>query len=152
MIVHREYLDLQKEDTAIGGRIRAIRQRAGLSLERFAAALGCSKRALINWERSDAEPPISILPKLRDLYDVDPEWVIRGDNLVPRPRYKATDWARFDRIRKDVLAACTQVGVEFDDAVIERLVRDLFDDEPDEFEANRKQLRRTLLAISKGQV
>lgn len=143
---------MQRESTTIGERIRAVRQRAGLSLERFAAALGYSRRALINWEQCVAEPPIGILPKLRDLYDVDPEWIVRGENLVPRSRYEPTDWARFDRIKKDVLAACNQVGVEFDDPVVESLVRDLFDDEPDDFEANRKQLRRTLLAITRGRV
>lgn len=139
-----------QEPFTIGQRIRAVRQQAGLSLDRFAAALGCSRRALINWEQNAAEPPVGILPKLRDLYDVDPEWVIRGKDLVPQSRYRPTDWARFDRIADDVAAACTQVGIEYDSKVIIGLVRDLFDDDPAEYEANTKQLRRTLLAIAKG--
>lgn len=139
-----------QECSSIGQRIRAVRQQVGLSLDRFAEALGCSRRALINWEQSAAEPPITILPKLRDLYDVDPEWIIRGEDLVPRSRFRPTDWARFDRVAKDVAAACKQVGIAFDDDVITGLVRDLFDDEPADFEANSKQLRRTLLAIARG--
>jgi hypothetical protein len=43
-----------------------------------------------------------------------------------------------------------QVGIAFDDDVITGLVRDLFDDEPADYEANSKQLRRTLLAIARG--
>lgn len=136
--------------STIGERIRAVRQKAGLSLDRFAEALGYSRRALINWEQNAAEPPIGILAKLRKLYDVDPEWVVMGEDLVPQIRYGPTDWTRFDRIARDVDAACSQVGIEFDHEVLTGLVRDLFDDEPDDYEANRKQLRRTLLAIAKG--
>lgn len=139
-----------QEFSTIGQRIRAVRQQAGLSLDRFAETLGCSRRALINWEQNAAEPPIGILPKLRDLYDVDPEWIIRGEDIVPRSRFRPTDWAKFDRIAKDVAAACTQVGIEYEAKVITGLVRDLFDDEPADYEANSKQLRRTLLAIAKG--
>jgi transcriptional regulator with XRE-family HTH domain len=147
--VHGERTKLQEPPT-IGQRIRAVRQQAGLSLDRLAEALGCSRRALINWEQNAAEPPIGLLPKLRDLYDVDPEWIIRGKDLVPRSRFRLTDWARFDRIADDVAAACTQVGIGYDDKVITELVRDLFDDEPADYDANSKQLRRTLLAIARG--
>lgn len=136
--------------STIGERIRAVRQKAGLSLDRFAEALGYSRRALINWEQNAAEPPIGILAKLRNLYDVDPEWVVMGEDLVPQTQYGPTDWTRFDRIARDVDAACSQVGIEFDHEVLTGLVRDLFDDEPDDYAANRKQLRRTLLAIVKG--
>lgn len=134
----------------IGQRIRAVRQQAGLSLDRFAEALGYSRRALINWEQGAAEPPVGILRKLRDLYDIDPEWVIRGEDMAPRSRYRPTDWARYDRIADDVAAACAQVGIEYDDEVITGLVRDLFDDDPADYAANSKQLRRTLLAIARG--
>lgn len=134
----------------IGERIRAVRQRAGLSLDRFAEAIGSSRRALVNWEQNVAEPPIAVLAKLRRLYDVDPEWVVMGEDLMPRMRFGVTDWARYDRIAKDVDAACFQVGVDFEPHVRTELVRDLFDDDPSDDEANRKQLRRTLHAIAKG--
>lgn len=147
--MHGACVQLQAPPT-IGERIRAVRQKAGLPLDRFAAALGYSRRALINWEQNAAEPPIGVLAKLRLLYDVDPEWVVRGEDLVPQTRYGSTDWARFDRIARDVDAACTQVGIAFDNGVLTGLVRDLFDDDPADYEANRKQLRRTLLAIAKG--
>lgn len=148
-MMHGKSTKLQESFT-IGQRIRAVRQQAGLSLDRLAEALGCSRRALINWEQNAAEPPIGILPKLRDLYNVDPEWIIRGEDLVPQSRFRLTDWARFDRIADDVAAACAQVGIKFDDKVITGLVRDLFDDEPDDYDANSKRLRRTLLSIARG--
>lgn len=137
---------------SIGERIRAVRQRAGLSLDRFAAALGYSRRALVNWEQNAAEPPIGVLAKLRKMYDVDPEWVVLGEDLSPRTRFGQTDWARFDRITKDVELACDQVGVDFEPQVRVELIRGLFDDDPADEEANRKQLRQTLRAISKGKI
>jgi transcriptional regulator with XRE-family HTH domain len=132
-----------------GERIRAVRRRAGLSLDRFAAALGFSRRALINWEQNVGEPPIAVLAKLRQLYDVDPEWVVLGEDLAPRSHYGTIDWDRFDRIARDVDAACNQVGIELEPHVRTELVRGLFDDDPADDEANRKQLRRTLLALAK---
>lgn len=134
----------------IGERIRAVRQRAGLSLDRFAVALGYSRRALVNWEQNAAAPPIGVLDKLRELFDADPEWVIKGEDLTPRTQYRTTDWSRFDRIAREVQAACNQVGIDFEPQVHIELVRDLFDEDPTEDEANRKQLHRTLRAIARG--
>ncbi len=137
---------------SIGERIRAVRQRAGLSLDRFADALGYSRRALVNWEQNAAEPPIGVLAKLRKIYDVDPEWVVLGEDLSPQARFGQTDWARFDRITRDVELACDQVGVDFELQVRAELIRGLFDDDPADEEANRRQLRQTLRAISKGKI
>ncbi len=138
------------EPSTIGERIRAVRQRAGLSLDRFAEALGSSRRALINWEQNAAEPPIGILAKLRRLYDVDPEWVVLGEDLSPRARYGKMDRERFARIEQDVEAACIQVGIVFEPQVRTELVLGLYDDDPADDAANRKRLRQTLLAIAKG--
>lgn len=138
------------EASTIGERIRAVRQRAGLSLDRFAETLGYSRRALINWEQNAAEPPIAILAKLRCLYDVDPEWVVMGEDLSPRARYGKMDRDRIARIEQDVEAACTQVGIVFEPQVRAELVLGLYDDDPADDAANRKRLRQTLLAIAKG--
>lgn len=137
--------------STVGERIRAVRLMAGLAQDRFATALGYSRRALINWEQGLAEPPIGILAKLRREYDVDPEWVVLGDDTIPRSHYGQIDRERFGRIKRDVDAACSQVGMELDDEVRLSLIHDLYDEEPGADEANRKRLRQTLLALSKGQ-
>ncbi len=138
------------EASTIGQRIRAVRQRAGLSLDRFAETLGYSRRALINWEQNAADPPIGVLAKLRRLYDVDPEWVVMGEDLLPRARYSKIDRERFARIERDLDAACTQVGISFEPQVRTELILGLYDDDPTDEAANRKRLRQTLLAIAKG--
>lgn len=136
--------------SSIGKRLKAVRVRAGLAQAAFGEALGYSRRAVINWEQGAAEPSVGILAELCRLFDVDPKWVVMGEDLSPRARYGATDWARFDRIARDVATACAQVGVDFEPQVHTELVRDLFDDDSAEDEANRRQLHRTLRAIAKG--
>lgn len=76
--------DLTKEAT-IGGRIRAVRRKAGLTQEDFARALGYSKRSLISWETGSADPPIAILPSLRRHYSIDLEWLVMGDGTIEDP-------------------------------------------------------------------
>lgn len=135
--------------STIGERIKAVRQRAGLAQDRFASALGYSRRAVINWEQGAAEPPIGILTKLRRLYDVDPEWVVLGEDDKPRAQYGPTDWARLARIRRDINLACEQIGLDHDDEWRDEMARELFDDGPEAEEENRKQLRR-MLRVYKG--
>lgn len=81
----------QAGSTTVGERLRAIRERAGLSHARFASTLGYAARTIYNWEDGSAEPPMEILPKLRKQYDVDPEWVVSGKDLNPVSRYQETD-------------------------------------------------------------
>ena len=49
--------------SSIGERIKAVRRRAGLGQEAFAASLGYSRRSLNAWETGAAEPPVVILPQ-----------------------------------------------------------------------------------------
>lgn len=77
--------------STIGERIKAVRLRTGLGQDAFAKALGYSKRALVSWELGGAEPPVALMAKLRRDYDVDPEWVILGEDTVPRSYYGPVD-------------------------------------------------------------
>ena len=134
----------------VGDRIKAVRQRAGLGQQAFADALGYSKRALVSWELGGAEPPLAILPKLRRDYDVDPEWVVMGEDTIPRSYYGPVDWGRLDRLMRDVAKVCVDVGLELKPEQYEALARVLYDGGADAGKATRKQLRGTLLALSLG--
>ena len=134
----------------VGERIKAVRQRAGLGQQAFADALGYSKRALVSWELGGAEPPIALLPKLRRDYDIDPEWVVMGEDLTPRSYYGAVDWNRLDRLIGDVAQVCADVGIRLKPERCEALARVLYDSGADAGQATRKQLRGTLLALSLG--
>lgn len=57
--------------------IKAIRERVGLSQNRFAMMLGVSKRTLENWEQGRRHPTGPAKALLRVL-DADPEYVVRA--------------------------------------------------------------------------
>lgn len=133
---------------AIGDRIKAVRVRAKLSQDQFAEALGYSKRALVSWEAGAAEPPIAILPKLRELYDVDPEWVVMGEDLRPRSYWGPVDWDRLDRVADDVAAVFKDVGLKLNTERRWALARIQYDADMDAGPANKKQLRGMLLELS----
>ena len=138
---------MTQEASTIGERLRAVRLRAGLSQDRFAKLLGCSKRALLNWEHGDAPPPISILPMLRKHFDVDPEWLVMGKDTTPRALFKQVDWKRLERLERDVRRACFDFGLELTADQQTSLVRALYDDGSEADETNRKQMRLILRGL-----
>lgn len=67
----------------IGRRLRAVRDRHGLSQEAFAESVGASKRAYANYERGDREVPIGVVKAVLDLYAVEPIWLLSGPGIEP---------------------------------------------------------------------
>lgn len=137
--------------STIGERIKAVRLKAGLGQEAFATALGYSKRALVSWELGGAEPPVALMAKLRRNYDVDPEWVIMGEDTTPCSYYGPVDWERLDRLLGDVDAVCKDVGLRLPPERCQALARVLYNGGADAGATNRRQLRGTLLALSLGE-
>jgi len=138
------------KNSSIGERIKAVRRRAGLGQEAFAISLGYSRRSLNAWETGAAEPPVIILPKLRRGYDVDPEWIVMGEDTTPQEHYGPADWSRLDRLLGDVDAVCQDVGLDLSPDRREALGRVLYDGGADAGQATRRQMRGTLLALSLG--
>lgn len=60
-------------------RLRAARDRLGLSRERVARVLDCNARTLSRWERGDFEPSVSVIAKLAALYGVSAHYLITGE-------------------------------------------------------------------------
>lgn len=139
-----------RNGSTFGERLKAVRKRAGLGQEAFAASLGYSKRSLIAWETGAAETPVAILPKLRHDYDVDPEWLVMGEDTTPCSHYGPADWERFDRLLLDINAVCSDVGLDLSSERRQALARVLYDGGDDGGPAARKQLRGMLLALSLG--
>lgn len=139
-----------KPKSTIGARIRAVRLRTGLPQDQFASALGYSKRSLVSWEADAAEPPIAILGKLREVYDIDPEWIVLGEDYEPRTYFGPADWERLDRLSRDVDLVCTDVGLNLKPERRTSLARILYDGGADAGPANKKQLRGMMLTLSMG--
>lgn len=119
----------------LGARIRAIREMAGLSQERFAAALGFTRRQVVAWETAANGPPISILPTIRRVFDVDPEWVVMGPGLKPMRKVGQEEQDRRRRIEAEVSLFAQEVGADLSGRQISKLVNVILkkdaEEEPD---------------------
>ena len=61
----------------IGERIRNV--RANETQSAFAARLGITQRAVVNYETGGRVPKKSILGKIKEQYGINPEWLLTGD-------------------------------------------------------------------------
>lgn len=107
----------------IGKRIEAIRKRAGLSQEAFADQLGFSRRTVHAWEKDQTHPPVVALVKIREVFDVDPEWVIMGEGLTPPRHYHQIDWQAYDMAIHEIEKIAAEVRLVLTNEQIERLAR-----------------------------
>lgn len=135
--------------TTIGERIKAVRLRAELAQERFAERLGYSRRSVIKWEQGAAEPPLSILPILRREFDVDPEWVVSGTDVIPKAFFKSIDWERLDALEDELRCICQDIGLALDQQQVRAVGRALFADGKSASEEKRKHLRDILVLFMK---
>ena len=69
--------------TAIGHRIRRLRQEKGLSLDEVAKKAGFAKSYLSQLENLKREPPISTLSQIAHVLEVDLLFLISGETLTP---------------------------------------------------------------------
>ena len=108
---------------SVGKRIEAIRKRAELSQEAFAEKLGFSRRTLHAWEKDLTPPPIVALVRIREVFDVDPEWVIMGDDLTPPRHYHQINWDLYDEAVREVAKIAAEVRLVLTNQQLERLAR-----------------------------
>lgn len=67
------------DQTRMGGLIRRMRRKMGLTQLALANRLGVSDKAVSKWERGCGAPDISLLPLLSDALQVDMASLLRGD-------------------------------------------------------------------------
>ena len=82
----------------IGNRLQSVRKQNGQTQAQFAQALEISTNGYQNYERGLTEPPVSLLLKVSDTYDVDPLWLIIGRGASER-----------DALFKAIAEACVVV-------------------------------------------
>lgn len=130
-----------------GARLRAVRDREGLSQVQFAEMLGIARRTLIGWERDETELSAQALRQLRTLFDVDPEWVISGTTLQPQRHMLPQHWEAYDLIEGKVRKACDKARLVLNPAQMRDLVRIVYD-EGAEADLENGRILRTLRIIS----
>lgn len=103
----------------------------------------------MNWEQGTAEPPVAILRVLREKFDVDPEWVVSGEDTVPRRLSKPIDWVFLETIERDVRFACRGIGLDLTAEQRQRLMRALYDEGQEAYASNGKRMHGMLQALMK---
>ena len=66
-----------------GSRIKQIRLFLGQSQEEFSEKLGISSFSLINYEKGKRYPDSRFLRKIKELTNVDLNWLLGGEDLAP---------------------------------------------------------------------
>ena len=64
----------------MASRLEIVRQEEAMSQEQFADRLGISRGAYINYSKGGREIPSSLIIRLYDKFDVDPVWLVTGNN------------------------------------------------------------------------
>ena len=70
----------------IGERIRACRQRAGLSQERVAELVGVSRQAVTKWETNRSAPSTENLFRLAEIFGIGVDLLLTPPEAGPQPR------------------------------------------------------------------
>jgi transcriptional regulator with XRE-family HTH domain len=106
----------------LAARIKAVRIMAGLSQDKFAEMLGFTPRQIAAWEAAANGPPISILPTIRRIFDIDPEWVVMGPGLKPLRNVDQEQQDRRPRVELEVRSFADAIGVELSGPQTTKLV------------------------------
>lgn len=72
------------EHSAVGVRLKRVRERHGLSQEAMAASLGVSLRGWQNYERGQRAASDVLIRALWSTYGIDPVWLLTGEGKMQR--------------------------------------------------------------------
>ena len=105
----------------VAERIQAVREYVGLSREAFAERLGYTRRQVLAWETAANTPPISLLAAMRQLFDIDPEWVLMGPGKDPVRSLENKDIERRERVIREVQDLVTAAGLRVSEKFTQEL-------------------------------
>lgn len=78
LLNHQGLADLYHVCMSVGARIRQLRNRLGLSGEKFGELMGVSKGMVSQWESDDGIPSTERLMLLREHVDFSFDWLLFG--------------------------------------------------------------------------
>lgn len=110
---------LFQEPVSLGGRLRDLRRRRGLTLDEVGRSLGVTRACVCQWESGKSYPLRKFIPDLARTLDTSVSYLIAGDKagavvddqaaaVIWRARKEIADALRFDvsrvRIEIDTIA------------------------------------------------
>jgi transcriptional regulator with XRE-family HTH domain len=134
--------------STLGQRLEAVRKREKLPQGQFAERLGYSRRAVHSWEKDQVDPPTPVLVRLREEFDVDPEWLLLGNDLEPRRIFMQPDWNAYDQIQSEVRQIAEEVRLCLTDEQLVRVGRVVFADGKELVGAERDRLKQFMRAMA----
>lgn len=102
----------------IASRLEEVRKEKGLSQEAFAKRLGISRSAYQHYSRGKHEIPTTILVKLLIYFEVDPYWIIEGDERGMAPEQEDILLENTVKVALATRSAFEQVNLKLDDKKI----------------------------------
>ena len=72
-----------REASPFAGRLRALREQQGVTLEVVAAQIGTTKQSMSHWELGRSEPSFEMLVRLARHYRVSIDWLVGGETRAP---------------------------------------------------------------------
>ncbi|WBO22507.1 helix-turn-helix transcriptional regulator [Sphingomonas abietis] len=121
----------------MASRLRSAREYAGLTQQQFATRIGYSRRQILAWENGTNAPPVWLLAAVREVFDVDPEWILCGPGSVPLRKIPLESPDRRQRIHDDIRKLANNFGLKLPEAALQYFA-DLVAKEPEEAEIAAK--------------
>lgn len=100
-----------------GLRLKALRERRGLSMMAFGAAIGTSASRIKDWERGKNAPSAAWIAKISERFSVSTDELIMGE-VTFTPYIKTTGntvESLYDRLRETMNVESRQASEEIDD-------------------------------------
>lgn len=72
----------------IGTRIKESRENAGYTQDEFCIKINKSKRTLLNYEKNESEPTVSVALEIAKICNVDRNWLLTGEEKELNINYK----------------------------------------------------------------
>lgn len=119
-----------------------------MSQVEFAQALGTSRNTLINWEKDESEPPVDVLRTIRLRFDVDPEWLMMGEDLKPRRHLRNQDWETYDMIEKKLAEMCQRARLGLSPTQLSAITRIIYEEGSEVESLEKGQLMKALRVIA----
>lgn len=76
------YYNHEMKEGTFAERLKLLRKKHGHSQDEMAAKLGISAHAYLNYEKGKIQPKIGILEKLRELFNVNLNWLLDGSGTM----------------------------------------------------------------------
>ncbi len=108
-------------------RIKDLREKNGLSMDKLASELGVTKSRVNMWENNGTVPRMDVLVKLSRFFNVTTDYLLGNDD----PSNLSHDNAKLNSLQRN-LGKLNEEDLEKAEGMLKLVFKDIFDDEDDD--------------------